>query len=128
MAAKQTSQKTKSARVFGQARKPSEMFRAGLYARVSTHDQRTLPSQMRAMREYAAARGWTIALRTNSARTGNGSGPDGHVLFGTRLRSLCCDDLLQLTGEYGRTRWQFWIRSTRPTNPEQVTGTCFIGG
>jgi len=68
MAAKQASGNAKLQRVFGQARKPSKMFRAGLYARVSTHDQQTLPSQMRAMREYAAARGWTIALQVKSAR------------------------------------------------------------
>jgi DNA invertase Pin-like site-specific DNA recombinase len=30
------------------------MLRAGLYARVSTNDQQTLPMQKRAMREYAA--------------------------------------------------------------------------
>ena len=29
------------------------MFRAGLYARVSTNDQQTLAMQNRAMREYA---------------------------------------------------------------------------
>ena len=38
------------------------MFRVGLYARVSTNDQQTLPMQNRAMREYAARRGWTIVL------------------------------------------------------------------
>ncbi len=38
------------------------MFRVGLYARVSTHDQQTLPLQMRAMREYAARRGWAITF------------------------------------------------------------------
>jgi DNA invertase Pin-like site-specific DNA recombinase len=32
------------------------MFRAGLYARVSTNDQHTLAMQKRAMREYAARR------------------------------------------------------------------------
>jgi hypothetical protein len=36
------------------------MFRAGLYARVSTNDQQTLAMQSRAMREYAARRSWTI--------------------------------------------------------------------
>ncbi|HEV3329430.1 MAG TPA: recombinase family protein [Bryobacteraceae bacterium] len=46
------------------------MFRAGLYARVSTHDQQTLPAQMRAMREYAAARGWTIALQVKEVGSG----------------------------------------------------------
>ena len=39
------------------------MFRAGLYARVSTQDQQTLAMQNRAMREYAARRGWTVAMQ-----------------------------------------------------------------
>ena len=46
------------------------MFRAGLYARVSTHDQQTLPMQMRAMREYAAKRGWTIAIQIKEVGSG----------------------------------------------------------
>lgn len=46
------------------------MFRAGLYARVSTHDQQTLSMQMRAMREYAAKRGWTIALQVKEVGSG----------------------------------------------------------
>jgi len=46
------------------------MFRAGLYARVSTHDQQTLPLQMRAMREYAAKRGWTIAVQIKEVGSG----------------------------------------------------------
>jgi hypothetical protein len=63
MAAKRASRTAKSRRVFGQARKQSKMFRAGLYAHVSTHDQQTLPMQNRAMREYAARRGWTITMQ-----------------------------------------------------------------
>jgi len=31
-----------------------------LYARVSTHDQQTLPMQLKAMREYAKKRGWKV--------------------------------------------------------------------
>jgi putative DNA-invertase from lambdoid prophage Rac len=46
------------------------MFRAGLYARVSTHDQQTLPLQMRAMREYATKRGWTIAVHIKEVGSG----------------------------------------------------------
>lgn len=46
------------------------MFRAGLYARVSTHDQQTLPLQMRAMREYAVRRGWAIALQIKEVGSG----------------------------------------------------------
>jgi len=46
------------------------MFRAGLYARVSTNDQQTLVMQNRAMREYAARRGWTIALQVREVNSG----------------------------------------------------------
>src|SRR5437588_12658695 len=70
MPAKQAFSKAKSANVFGQARKPAKMFRAGLYARVSTNDQQTLSMQSRAMREYAARRGWTIALNIREIGSG----------------------------------------------------------
>jgi putative DNA-invertase from lambdoid prophage Rac len=70
MAGKRGSAQAKSARVFGQARQPAKMFRAGLYARVSTHDQQTLPMQMRAMREYAARRDWTIAMQVREVGSG----------------------------------------------------------
>jgi putative DNA-invertase from lambdoid prophage Rac len=46
------------------------MFRAGLYARVSTHDQQTLAMQNHAMREYAARRGWTVALQIREVGSG----------------------------------------------------------
>jgi len=46
------------------------MFRAGLYARVSTNDQQTLAIQNRAMREYATRRGWTIALQIREVNSG----------------------------------------------------------
>jgi putative DNA-invertase from lambdoid prophage Rac len=70
MPAKQASETAKSAHVFGQRRKQSKMFRAGLYARVSTNDQQTLSMQSRAMREYAARRGWTIALQVRDVNSG----------------------------------------------------------
>ena len=46
------------------------MFRAGLYARVSTNDQQTLAMQNRAMREYAARRGWVITLQVREVNSG----------------------------------------------------------
>jgi putative DNA-invertase from lambdoid prophage Rac len=46
------------------------MFRVGLYARVSTNDQQTLSMQLRALREYAARRGWTIALQVREVNSG----------------------------------------------------------
>src|SRR5436190_13055653 len=70
MAAKRASKKTRSPKVFGQARKPAKVFRAGIYARVSTNDQQTIPLQIRALREYAAHRGWTIALQVKEVGSG----------------------------------------------------------
>jgi DNA invertase Pin-like site-specific DNA recombinase len=70
MAVKRAFPKAKSDHVFGQARKPSKMFRAGLYARVSTNDQHTLAMQSRAMREYSARRGWTIAMQVKEVGSG----------------------------------------------------------
>jgi putative DNA-invertase from lambdoid prophage Rac len=70
MAAKPALKTAKSERVFGQRQEPVKMFRAGLYARVSTHDQQTLSLQMRAMREYAAKRGWAIAVQIKEVGSG----------------------------------------------------------
>jgi putative DNA-invertase from lambdoid prophage Rac len=68
--AKRASKAAKSGRVFSQPQKAAKMFRVGLYARVSTHDQQTLPLQMRAMREYAAKRGWSIAAQVKEVGSG----------------------------------------------------------
>ena len=46
------------------------MFRVGLYARVSTEDQHTLAMQNRAMREYAARRGWTVVMQVREVNSG----------------------------------------------------------
>src|SRR5690348_6615109 len=70
MIAKRASPKAESADVFGHARRRPKMFRAGLYARVSTNDQQTLAMQNRAMREYAARRGWTIAMQVREVNSG----------------------------------------------------------
>jgi putative DNA-invertase from lambdoid prophage Rac len=71
MPTKQASAKSKSRRVFGHPRKRSKsVLRAGLYARVSTNDQQTLPMQLRARRDYAARRGWTIAVQVKEVGSG----------------------------------------------------------
>lgn len=71
MPVKQGSDIRKSGKVFGHPRKRTRTaLRAGLYARVSTHDQQTLPMQNRAMREYAARRGWAIALPVKEIGSG----------------------------------------------------------
>jgi DNA invertase Pin-like site-specific DNA recombinase len=45
-------------------------LRAALYARVSNHDQQTLPMQNRALREYAARRGWVVAMQVKEVASG----------------------------------------------------------
>ena len=70
MTAKRASDPAKLKRVFGQRQKPAKMFRVGLYARVSTHDQQTLSLQIRAMREYSARRGWSIATQIKEVGSG----------------------------------------------------------
>jgi putative DNA-invertase from lambdoid prophage Rac len=64
MPQKQAFSKAPSNRVFGHP------LRVALYARVSTHDQQTLPLQIRAMRQYAAKRGWTIATQIKEVGSG----------------------------------------------------------
>jgi putative DNA-invertase from lambdoid prophage Rac len=70
MPVKRASRNTKTQDVFGQRRRPAKMLRAGLYARVSTNDQQTLPMQMRALREYGARRGWMIAMQVREVGSG----------------------------------------------------------
>ena len=70
MPQKPVSGSRKSATLFGQARTRPKLFRVGLYARVSTNDQQTLTMQIRAMREYAVRRGWTVALQEREVNSG----------------------------------------------------------
>jgi DNA invertase Pin-like site-specific DNA recombinase len=70
MPVKRTSGKAKTKDVFGHLHKAPKMLRAALYARVSTLDQQTLPMQMRAMRDSAANRGWTVAMQVKEVGSG----------------------------------------------------------
>ena len=71
MPTKQASAKSKSRRVFGHPGKPTKTaLRAGLYARVSTNDQQTLPMQLRALREHAARRGWSVFSQVKEVGSG----------------------------------------------------------
>lgn len=70
MRAKRTLSKPESTRVLGQARKPAKMLRVGIYARVSTLDQQTLPMQIRALRGYAGKRGWVVVSQVREVGSG----------------------------------------------------------
>ena len=45
-------------------------MRVGIYARVSTQDQQTLPLQLQAMRKYARTRTWKIELEVQDIASG----------------------------------------------------------
>jgi DNA invertase Pin-like site-specific DNA recombinase len=64
MPRKQAFPPAQSRKVFGHPQ------RVGLYARVSTHDQQTLPLQIRDLRDYAAKRGWTIVAQIKEVGSG----------------------------------------------------------
>jgi putative DNA-invertase from lambdoid prophage Rac len=71
MGEKRASHQPKSRRVLGHpSGRHRKLFRVGLYARVSTHDQQTIPLQTRAMREYATRRGRRIALQVKEIGSG----------------------------------------------------------
>ena len=46
------------------------MIKVGIYTRVSTHDQQTLPLQLRDLRDYVERRGWTITLEVEEVGSG----------------------------------------------------------
>ena len=86
MPTKQAFPRTKFGKVFGHP------IRVGLYARVSTHDQQTLPLQIRTMREYASKRNWTIAVQikeVGSARR-NASCAKHYSLLQDDVKSMSC--------------------------------------
>jgi DNA invertase Pin-like site-specific DNA recombinase len=71
MAEKRVSRTPKLGKVFGHPpHRAQTPLRAGLYARVSTQDQQTIPMQTRALREYATRRGWTIARQVKEIGSG----------------------------------------------------------
>ena len=61
-------------------------LRVGLYARVSTLDQQTLPLQIRAMREYAFKRGWTIVTQIKEVGSGGAQRERREVLLAVARR------------------------------------------
>ena len=65
------------------------MFRAGIYARVSTLDQQTLPMQKRTLRQYAAQRGWSVVMEV--LEVGSGASERDHreqIIDAARRRDI----------------------------------------
>ena len=53
------------------------MMKVGIYARVSTHDQQTLPMQLKAMRGYVRQRKWKLTLQVEEVGSGAKQRPKG---------------------------------------------------
>lgn len=65
------------------------IIRVGLYARVSTQDQQTLPLQLRALRTYVKQRGWTIVQQIQDVGSGASERPQrDQLLHAARRREL----------------------------------------
>lgn len=75
---KARSSSPKQGGVFGQG---VSALRVGLYARVSTHDQQTLPMQLSAMRDYAKRRKWAVAVEIQDVGSGATTRPERQKLI-----------------------------------------------
>ena len=56
-------------------------IRVGIYARVSTHDQQTLPLQLKAMRQYVKQRKWKLVLQVEEVGSGSKQRPKREELL-----------------------------------------------
>lgn len=67
------------------------LMRCGIYARVSTFDQKSLPQQLRAMRKYARDRGWSVTHEVQEVGSGAKERPKRQELLeAARRRELDC--------------------------------------
>ena len=57
------------------------MLKVGIYARVSTHDQQTLPLQLKAMRQYVKQRKWKLVLQVEEVGSGSKQRPKREELL-----------------------------------------------
>jgi len=103
MPAKRASKTTKTGKAFGQGQKIKEPPRVSLYARVSTHDQQTLPLQLEAMRAYAIQRGWTIVAETQEIGSGAVQRPKRELLLKAARRKETDIILVWRLDRWGRS-------------------------
>jgi DNA invertase Pin-like site-specific DNA recombinase len=57
------------------------IIKVGLYARVSTQDQKTLPMQLQALRTYVRQRGWRLGLQIKDVGSGASDRPQREQLM-----------------------------------------------
>jgi putative DNA-invertase from lambdoid prophage Rac len=59
----------------------TQKTRVGLYARVSTHDQKTLSLQIKQLRQYAKDRGWKVTVEVQDIGSGAQERPQREILL-----------------------------------------------
>lgn len=74
-----------------------------LYARVSTHDQQTLPMQLKAMREYAKKRKWKIKMEVQEVGSGAKTRPKREELLKEARRRQVDAILVWRLDRWGRS-------------------------
>jgi putative DNA-invertase from lambdoid prophage Rac len=78
-----------------------EPLRVGLYARISTHDQQTLPLQVKAMRQYARRRSWKVIKTVEDV--GSGERPQREELIKAARRRQIDAILVWRLDRWGRS-------------------------
>jgi DNA invertase Pin-like site-specific DNA recombinase len=128
MPVKRTSGKAKTKDVFGQLRKPPKMFRAALYARVSTLDQQTLPMQMRPMRDYAANRGWTVVMQAKEVGSGAAQREQRQQLIDAERRREIDVVLVWRLDRWGRSllNWVTTLQGLTESTGRAMAGTLSV--
>ncbi len=78
-------------------------MRVGVYARVSTHDQQTLPMQLGKMKEYITNRGWTLIVEVEEVGSGAKTRPKREELLRMAKRREIDAILVWKLDRFGRS-------------------------
>jgi DNA invertase Pin-like site-specific DNA recombinase len=78
-------------------------MRVGIYARVSTHDQQTLPMQLGKMKEYIKHRGWTLVAEVEEVGSGAKTRPKREELVRMAKRREIDAILVWKLDRFGRS-------------------------
>ena len=81
----------------------AQSLRVGLYARVSTHDQQTLPMQLEAMSTYAGHRGWIVTTEVKDVGSGSIQRPKRELLMKAARRREIDAVLVWRLDRWGRS-------------------------
>jgi putative DNA-invertase from lambdoid prophage Rac len=80
-----------------------EIAKIALYARVSTHDQQTLPMQLSAMRAYARRKGWPVTVKIEEIGSGAKTRPRREELLRAARRKEIDTIIVWRLDRWGRS-------------------------